>query len=129
MFLEGRDDVGVHQVDGGDRQLAWVEPGPGIAAVAVDCGLQIDLAHAFERADEEGRRRGGFPYAGPRCGARADSPSSRTVAIAAQADPIETPRNRQGDRLCARIDGDNPGDGAGSSDPALVQALVRACLA
>jgi hypothetical protein len=54
VFLEGRDDVGVHQVDGGDRQLAWVAPGPGIAAVAVDCGLQTDLADAFERADKEG---------------------------------------------------------------------------
>jgi len=38
----------------GDRQLACVEPGAGVAAVAVDRGLQIDLADALERADEEG---------------------------------------------------------------------------
>ena len=31
-----------------------VEPGPGVARVAVDGGLQIDLAHPLERADEEG---------------------------------------------------------------------------
>jgi hypothetical protein len=52
--LEGRDDVAVHQVHGGDRQLGGIEPGPGVAAVAVDGGLQIDLADALERADEEG---------------------------------------------------------------------------
>ena len=44
----------------------------------------------------------------------------------AQADPIEIPWNGQGDRPCAPIDGDNQGGGAGSPDPALVQALVRA---
>jgi hypothetical protein len=41
-------------MDGGDRQLARVEPGPGIAAVAVDRGLQVELADALEGADEEG---------------------------------------------------------------------------
>ena len=33
--LEGWDDVGVHQVDGGDRQLVGVEPGLSMATVAV----------------------------------------------------------------------------------------------
>ena len=51
--LEGRDDVVVHQVDGGDRQLARLEPRPGVAAVAVDHGLQIELADALKGADEK----------------------------------------------------------------------------
>jgi hypothetical protein len=40
-------------VDGGDRQLARVEPRPGVAAVAVDRGLQIELADALKGADEK----------------------------------------------------------------------------
>jgi len=53
-LLEGGDDIIVHQVDGGNRQLARVEPGPGVARVAIDRGLQIDFADAFEHADKEG---------------------------------------------------------------------------
>jgi hypothetical protein len=52
--LEGRKHVGVHQVHGGDRQLRGIEPRPAIARVAVDGGLQIDLAHPLEGAHEEG---------------------------------------------------------------------------
>jgi len=33
--------------------LFGVEPGPGVARVAVDGGLQIDLSHPLEHADEE----------------------------------------------------------------------------
>ena len=40
--------------DGGDRELVGVEPAPGIAGAAIDGGLEIDLAHALEMADEEG---------------------------------------------------------------------------
>ena len=40
-------------MDGGDRQLARVEPRPGVAAVAVDRGLQIELADALKGADEK----------------------------------------------------------------------------
>lgn len=52
--LEGRDDVVVHDVHGGHRQLGGIEPPPGVAGEAVDDGLQIDLADTFEAADEEG---------------------------------------------------------------------------
>lgn len=36
-----------------DRQLGRIEPRPGIARVAVDDGLQVDLADALEDADEK----------------------------------------------------------------------------
>ena len=39
---------------GGDRQLVGIEPRPGVAAAAIDRGLQLELADAFEGADEEG---------------------------------------------------------------------------
>ena len=54
VSLEGGQDVVVHQVDGGDRQLVGVERGPGVATVAVDGGLQVELADALEDADEVG---------------------------------------------------------------------------
>ena len=54
MRLEGRQDVGVEQLDRGEGQLVGVEPRPGVARVAVDRGLQVDLADALEHADEEG---------------------------------------------------------------------------
>ena len=41
-------------MDRGHRQLAGVEPSPGVATVAVEHGLQIHLANPLERADEEG---------------------------------------------------------------------------
>lgn len=50
----GGQHVVVQGLDGGQRRLVGVEPCPGMAAVAVDGGLQIDLAHALEDADEEG---------------------------------------------------------------------------
>lgn len=52
--LEGRQHVVVEQLHGGERQLVQIQPGPGVAAVAVDRGLQVDLANALQRADEEG---------------------------------------------------------------------------
>lgn len=52
--LEGGQDVVVHQLDGGERQLVGVEPGPRVTAVAVDGGLQVDLADALQHPDEEG---------------------------------------------------------------------------
>ena len=54
MLLEGGQDVVVQQLHRRDRQLVGVEPRPGVARMAVDHGLQVDLAHALERADEEG---------------------------------------------------------------------------
>ena len=39
-------EVGLH--------LVGIEPGPGVAPVAIDGALQIDLADPLERADEEG---------------------------------------------------------------------------
>ena len=52
--VEGREDLVVHDVHGGDRELVGVEPAPGIAGVAIDGGLEIDLAHALDMADEKG---------------------------------------------------------------------------
>src|ERR1700758_3330515 len=52
--FKGRQHIIVDQLDSGDRQLVGVEPGPGMAAVAVNGGLQIDLANALQDADEEG---------------------------------------------------------------------------
>ena len=54
MPLEGRQHIVVHEMHDGDRQLAGVEPGPGIAREAVDGGLQVDFADALHGADEEG---------------------------------------------------------------------------
>ena len=51
--FEGWDDVIVHEVDGGDRQLARMQAGPGIPRVAIDRSLQVDFANALEHADEE----------------------------------------------------------------------------
>ena len=52
--FKGRNHVVVHDVHGGHRQFGGVEPPPGVAGEAIDDGLQIDLAHALERADKEG---------------------------------------------------------------------------
>ena len=52
--LECRQHVIVHHMHGGDGQLAGIEPRPGVAGMAVDGRLQIDLPDALERADEEG---------------------------------------------------------------------------
>ena len=52
--LKAWQHIIVEQLDGGQRQLVGVEPGPGVPAVAVDGGLQIDLADALQDANEEG---------------------------------------------------------------------------
>ena len=39
---------------GGERHLVGEEPGPGVARVAVDGALQVDLADTFQVTDEEG---------------------------------------------------------------------------
>ena len=54
MDLEGRDDVVVEDMNGGDRQLGRIEPGPGMAQMAVDGRLHVYLADSLERTDEEG---------------------------------------------------------------------------
>ncbi len=61
MGFEERQDRFVEHMNRGHRQLAGVEPSPGVAAVAVQHGLQIHLANPFERADEEGVDRHQFP--------------------------------------------------------------------
>jgi hypothetical protein len=43
LFLEGREHIVIEQLDSRDRQLGGVEPGPGMARVAVDGGLEIDI--------------------------------------------------------------------------------------
>jgi hypothetical protein len=47
VLLEGGEHVIVHQMDGSKWQLVGVQPGPGMAGMAVDGGLEIDLADAF----------------------------------------------------------------------------------
>jgi hypothetical protein len=54
MGLEGRDDVVVEDMNGGDRQLGRIEPGPGMARMAIDGRLHVDLADPLERTDKEG---------------------------------------------------------------------------
>lgn len=54
MGLEGRDNVVVEDMNGGDRQLGRIEPGPGMAQMAVDGRLHVYLADPLERTDEEG---------------------------------------------------------------------------
>lgn len=51
--LESRQHVIVHLLDRGGRQLRSVDPGPGVAAVAVDRSLQVDPANAVQHAHEE----------------------------------------------------------------------------
>ena len=38
----------IESVDGGDRQLGRIAPGPGVVAVTVDHRLHVDLSAAFE---------------------------------------------------------------------------------
>lgn len=52
--LEGQDDIVVHDVHGGRRELGRVRPAPGITQETIDDSLQIDLADALEIANEEG---------------------------------------------------------------------------
>ena len=59
MSLEERQDRFVEHMDRGHRQLAGVEPSPGVAAVAVQNGLQIHLAHPW--CADEGVDRHQFP--------------------------------------------------------------------
>src|SRR5690349_17738265 len=42
LCFEGRDHVVVHELDGGHREFVGIEPGLGVAGVAVDRGLQVD---------------------------------------------------------------------------------------
>lgn len=52
--LEKRQHRFIKHMNRGHRQLAGVEPSPGVATVAVQHCLQIHLANPLERADEEG---------------------------------------------------------------------------
>jgi hypothetical protein len=65
-LLQGVKHVAVRQVDSGDPQPA-VETRPGVTAVAIDGGLQIEPADALKRSGEESVDRDKtFRYAGPR---------------------------------------------------------------
>jgi hypothetical protein len=57
LLLEGRQDLVVEGLDRRDRQLVGIQARPSVAGMAVDRGLQIDLAHALEHTDEEGVHR------------------------------------------------------------------------
>lgn len=54
VLLEEGQHVVVQDMYGRDRQLAGVEPAPGIAAVAVNDRLEVDFADTLQRTDEEG---------------------------------------------------------------------------
>ena len=54
VVLEERQRVIVQDLNGGHRHLGGVEPGPNVAAEAVEHSLDVDLANALERAREEG---------------------------------------------------------------------------
>ena len=54
MLLEEGQRVVVQDLNGRDRHLRGVEPGPDEAAEAVQHGLDVDLADALQRAREEG---------------------------------------------------------------------------
>ena len=54
MLLKGRQARVVEGLHRGDRQLGGAEPCPGVAGVAGDHGLQVDLADAFQHPDEAG---------------------------------------------------------------------------
>ena len=47
VHLEAGQHIVVEELDSCDGQLVGVEPGPGVSRVAVDGGLQIDLADAL----------------------------------------------------------------------------------
>lgn len=57
VLLEERQDVFIEHMHGRDRQLAGVEPSPGVAGMTVDHRLQIDPTNAFQGANEECVRR------------------------------------------------------------------------
>lgn len=52
--LEEGQHVIIEHMHGRDGQFVGVEAAPGVAAEAVDHGLQVDLADSLERTDEEG---------------------------------------------------------------------------
>ena len=54
MLLEERQRVVVQNLNGRDRHLRGVEPGPDEAAEAVQYGLDVDLADPLQRAREKG---------------------------------------------------------------------------
>jgi len=54
MLVEEGEHVFVEHVNSSDRQLASVEPAPGVAGIAVDDRLQVDAAHALQCPDKEG---------------------------------------------------------------------------
>ncbi len=58
--LEKRQHRFIEHMNRGHRQLAGVEPSPGVATVAVQHCLQIHLTNSLERADEEGVDRHQF---------------------------------------------------------------------
>ena len=54
MRLETGPDPIVNQVHRSHGQLGWIEPGSGIAGVAINGGLRKDLAETLQRADKGG---------------------------------------------------------------------------
>lgn len=54
VVLEGGQHVVIQGLDGGDGEFRGEQAAPGVAAVAVDHCLEIDLPHALQAAHHEG---------------------------------------------------------------------------
>ena len=53
VLIEERQHVVVHHLHRRERELARVELAPGVAAEAIEHGLQVHLADPLQRSDEE----------------------------------------------------------------------------
>lgn len=53
MLLEKRQHILVEHMHSSQRELAGVQTPPGVTAVAVDDGLQVNSPHALERPDKK----------------------------------------------------------------------------
>jgi len=61
VLLKERDNIVVQHMNSGHWHLVGVEPPPGVAAVAVDHGLEVDSADSLERTDHKGVYRNEIP--------------------------------------------------------------------
>ena len=53
VLIEERQHVVMHHLHRRERELARVEPASGVAAEAIEHGLQVHLADPLQRSDEE----------------------------------------------------------------------------
>jgi len=61
VFFKERDDIVVQHMNSGHWHLVGVEPPPGVSAVAVDHGLEVDSADSLERTNHKGVYRKEIP--------------------------------------------------------------------